>query len=847
MGITLVSEFDAMALIAIFVSAFFAYLFQEYLIPRGLSGLQVAFPTGPKRYEVHTVTADRFEARELLKAPGMRNGLTVYIMALTGAILLAVEWLFYQLGWTEGVHMISLAMALVLIIFPAMISTGVSMSTQIITRVGGKRATLQEASTFRNGVGVTITILWFTALVMIWYIMGLAEIGLDRKLALIGCLAFAPGFVAYGRVMGSSWIALAESSKLLSKGEPSAFYPHKPRARKQFISTLVRLNTAAMPYIAFNTLASLVLLAVDPSMFEHTQRVYDLPEYRPQNSIMEEGGIIGFYAIELFSHISEAGIRVPLVTIVLLFLLLNVAIVGFLFVYEVARILFLDVADVSGKGGIRLADSRLLRSERSQQANVLNFCFTGFAGQSMLLLALAMLTFWDSQYLPQGAECGSWQDSVCQVIRKDALEEMTWMLASGGQIVFLGIWTLSRRTGQRLEDISFDAEANENRIQLEAIEGMIYRKGEAFTDLIAQDEWSKAIAKMELLYEDHGEESIEGLSLVRRTEASMELLMGIGRWDQAEQVSLSFLALRAGRTAEIARMILAASSLAQRDINEASPRLDYLGEEDIEAARLKWIACILDPTQKLSSQARMMLRLDPITKQNIDLIERYSEGVPAGKIPWKYKPASKLHILGEIARYRLWSQSDIALDKLESWAKKNDIDMFEWPHGQTARALLYLDRGMKASALNIVEKTMKIHPRHPHLRRLAIHLATQGKMNMPELEKTGLIWADTMDGKWEEKWPQSHNVVAPPVINVAAMKLHSWNANAWTARKDMDSLVSGRNSWKKLDWSNTPLANHLIMTGLIATVSGVPIDLGMPGWINIKACRKAKLLDLASK
>ena len=325
----------------------------------------------------------------------------------------------------------------------------------------------------------------------------------------------------------------------------------------------------------------------------------------------------------------------------------------------------------------------------------------------------------------------------------------------------------------------------------------------------------------------------------------MELLMGIGRWDQAEQVSLSFLALRAGRTAEIARMILAAASLAQRDINEASPRLDYLGEEDIEAARLKWVACILDPTQKLSSQARMLLRLDPITKQNIDLIERYSEGIPASNIPWKYKPGSKLHILGEIARYRLWSQSDIALDKLESWAKKKEIDMFEWPHGQTARALLYLDRGMKASALNIVEKTMKIHPRHPHLRRLAIHLATQGKMEMPESENTGLIWADTMDGKWQEKWSQSHNVVAPPVINDPTMKLHAWNANAWTARKGMESsLVAGRNGWKKLDWSNTPLANHLIMTGLIATVSGVPIDLGLPGWINIKACRKAKLLDL---
>ena len=844
MGIELVSDFDIMAFFAVGLSVSLAYLFQEYLIPRGLSGLQVAFPTGPKRYEVHTVTADKEEAKKLLKAPGMRNGLTVYVMALTGAILLAVEWLFYQLDLSEGLHMFSISAALVLIVFPAMISTGVSMSTQLITRTGGNRATMQGASTFRSGTGINITILWFTALLMLWYIMGLAEIDLDRRLALTGLLAFAPGFIAYGRVMGSSWTALVESSKLLSKGKPSAFYPYKPRARKQVIATLVWLNSAAMPFIAFNTLVSLILLAIDPTMFEHTQRVLDLPEYRPQSTIMEEGGVLGFYAIELFSHISESGIRVPLVTMVLLFLLLNVAVIGFLFVYEVARILFLDIADVSGKGGIRLADSRLLRSERSQQANVLNFCFTGFAGQSMLLLALAMLTFWDSQYLPQGNECGTWEDSICQVVSKNALEELTWMLAAGGQVVFLGIWVMSRRTGQRLEDVTFDATANQKRIQLEAIEEMIYRKGEAFTDLIAADEWSKAIAKMELLYEDHGEESIEGLSLVRRTEASMELLMGLGRWDQTEQVALSFLALRAGRTAEIARLILTASSLAQRDIPEVIPRLDFLADEDIEAARMKWITSILDPSKKIPNEIRVMLRLDPVTKRNIDLIRRYFEGVHASNLSWKMNPAGKLQILGDIARYRLWSQSDIALDKLEAWAEKNDLDMMTWPHGQTARALLYLDRGMVASAVNIVKKTMKLHPRHPHLRRLAIHLAFQGEIDMPIPEVTGLIWADTMDGDWETNWSTSHNVVAAPSITTNLMKKHSWNANSWVVRKNMTTVRSGKNGWKKVDWTNSPLANHLIMTGLVTTVGGVPIDLGFPGWINLKECEKAKLLDL---
>jgi len=844
MGIELVSDFDSMALVAMVLSALTSYLFQEYLIPRGLSGLQVAFPTGPRRYEVHTVTSSKEEAKELLKTPGMRNGLTVYVMALTGAILLGMEWLFYQMGLTEGLHQISLAVALILIIVPAMISTGVSMSTQIVNRTGGKRATLQGASTFRNGVGVSITILWFTSLLMLWYIMGFADVEFDRRLALTGCLAFAPGFIAYGRVMGSSWTALTESSKQLSKGEPSAFYPYKPKARKQFISTLVWINTAAMPYIAFNTFVSLILLTIDPTMFEHSQKVMELPEYRPQSSIMEEGGVIGFYAIELFANISESGIRVPLVTIVLLFLLLNVAVVGFLFVYEVARILFLDIADVSGKGGIRLADSRLLRSERSQQANVLNFCFTGFAGQSMLLLALAMLTFWDSQYLPQGSQCGTWQDSICQVIRKDALEEMTWMLASGGQVVFLAIWVLSRRTGQHLDDISFDAMANQKRIELESIEKMIYRQGEDFRKMIKSDNWSKAMEMMELLYEDHGEESIEGLSLVRRTEASMEMLMGFGRWDQAEQVALSFLALRAGRTAEIARVILTAASLAQRDIPEVIPRLDYLAEEDVESARLKWVTSVLDPSVKLSSSARALLRLDSLTKRNIDLLKRYKDGIPASDIPWKYNPPTKLHILGDIARFRIWSQPEIALDKLEAWVKRNDIDMDEWPHGQTARALLYMDRGMKASAINIVEKAMKKHPRHPHLRRLAIHFAVGGEMEMPATEKTGLIWADSMEGDLEKNWENSHNVVASPDNTSKPMKIHSWNANAWVARRETTVKNLGKKGWKKAVWSTQPYANYLIMTGIITTVGGVPIDLGLPGWIDFKACEKANLFDL---
>ena len=151
---------------------------------------------------------------------------------------------------------------------------------------------------------------------------------------------------------------------------------------------------------------------------------------------------------------------------------------------------------------------------------------------------------------------------------------------------------------------------------------------------------------------------------------------------------------------------------------------------------------------------------------------------------------------------------------------------------------------MKASAINIVEKTMKTHPRHPHLRRLAIQLAIQGEMEMPESETTGLVWADTMEGEWEKNWESSHNVVVPPSVTNNSMKNHAWNANAWASRRSNDKLMRGRSDGKKADWSNNPVANHLILTGLITTVGGVPIDLGMPGWINFKACEKAGLFDL---
>ena len=56
-----------------------------------------------------------------------------------------------------------------------------------------------------------------------------------------------------------------------------------------------------------------------------------------------------------------------------MFLLFNVAIVGFLFVYEVAEYFSWTLKMLRLREYKTFADSRLIRSERSQQAKVINF------------------------------------------------------------------------------------------------------------------------------------------------------------------------------------------------------------------------------------------------------------------------------------------------------------------------------------------------------------------------------------------------------------------------------------------------------------------------------------------
>jgi len=824
----------------LFLAFLTAWFFWRNVVPRQLRGLQVAFPTGEKTYEVHKVTSTVQDVRLLLARRGTRLGVVSYLMALTGSLVLLFEFFNYRGGGSAGYHAPSVAFALILIVAPAIISSGTSLGAQVIKPLGVSRATLQSNSNTRNASYMALTLAWLALAVAIGEVLKGMGTSKTTHYSVMALVAFSPAVLAYGRILGSSWHALKQSSSQIAQGGASPFHNHLPNARQQFIAQVVHLNLVAMPFVAVNTLISLVLLAYNPDMFVHSDRVLELPEYRIQTTYMEEGGLLGFGLIELFSHIPQAGIRVPIVTTLLLFLLLNVAAIGFLFVYEVARILFLDIQDVSGWGGIRLADSRLLRAEPIQQANVLNFCFTGFAGQSMLLLALAMVTFWDSSFLPQGDACGAWESSVCSVLQKDMLEQLTWMLASGGQVAFLMVWVVSRRRSTKLSEIVFDASMDEDRTRLRGMSDMIYLKQRPTSELLGKDDWNTAIERFDDATMNR-EATLVGLDMIRHTQAKMLLYCGLGRWDEAEELAVDLLALQGGRDAQIARLVLCATSLAQRDYKEAIPRLELLDNDDVEAVRIRWVTSLLSGQKHLSKQGISMISVDPLRKDNIRMLQAFEQGETILRATPPRQPAQRAMYLSQLARMRMAGESERALNHLERTLAGMEGET--WAHAELVAALLNHDSGRTRSAENALKTLAKQHPRHPHIRAVLHQFAQLGRAERPPSEPTKIHWILEREANWRASW-NLHNVAIPPIMDSTELKRHAVQANAWSLMLGSNvSQHSKKNIHKSLE-TEVPLGLFTHLQGITVTIGGMPVDLGLPAGINLKAAEKNGLLEM---
>ena len=376
----------------------------RFVIPHGLRGLRVAFQREENVYEIHILTKNTADARELLQDSRVRFGIQSYLWSLTGIAILLMEFL---ISYTQGIFELNqwvLFVAIILISIPALISILSSLDAQLKFKLRNRRADLELKGIYQRIIKMAILSIIWVGLTIIFRIIMREYFITDNSNRLNSStifFIFLPAIIAYGRVLGSSWNLLVKNKLLHARGKPTEINPEIPSKRGRILSTIVFITAITMPITALNTLLSLFATFMIPERFVHSESVFRFGDIAKQDTIMEEGGLLGFYAIELFSKIEIDIIRKPLVSAVLLFLILNIAVVGIAFVFEVARTMFLAVTHISGRAGIKLADNKLIRTERAQQADILSFCFSGFAGQSMFLLALAMMTFWDSTFLPQ--------------------------------------------------------------------------------------------------------------------------------------------------------------------------------------------------------------------------------------------------------------------------------------------------------------------------------------------------------------------------------------------------------------------------------------------------------------
>ncbi len=813
----------------------------HFLVPRSLLKLQIAFETGPDEYEVHRITETQEDARSLLSVPGSTFGIVMYLMAVTGVLALAMDILLSP----SIFYAHSLMILGILLGIPILMSPLSALSAQITGAAG-----VRKSSRSRNRF-----IRIFTGFFLLGLIVGLSTTVYEfltyrgwestQIYAWSVVVLLFPAILAYGRIMGSGWNALIQSKYNRARGRASTVNPDSPNAIGQFIATFVYVNALIMPITAINGMISYFIQYNGSfgDMFTHSTVVSErIPEFAEER-LMGEGGVLGFFMIEGIARIPELPVdwvRPTMAAVVVLFLILNVTIMGIAFVYEVARLMFLGVAEIGGRGGFSIAEPRVLRSERHQQGQVLNFCFSGFAGYTVLLLVVAMFSKFGS-FLPSPTSCSdligssrfsSQALSLCPDITESTFEELTWTLAVVGQFIFFLFWFISLPKGKVLRRAHFDLNAAKVR-QASLVARQGGRSAKTLMGRLVDDDHGYVRKKIyKLRNSDDARDRLE------RTRAEMLLAAAQGMWSVAEERATSALAQQGGSD-NTARKILGACALAQRDAHECTMRLSDLPQSDVEGLMMRWLASIFDPNVGSEFDTNLLpsILVTPAGRRIRDLLTRYPTWDPWSKDNERRDSVfDRRALLSDLALLRLTKQSQRALDLLQEAMGTLDEKDVVWPRGRVAEALLLLDVGRTPESVKILHALQRTHDEHPAVHGLHAILAERGLVAvnveqrqqwMPEVmlsvpEPSRIEWGEMIDQM--------------PTNPIAALRLgrrgedESLAANVW--------IASGSASHKGIHVTFNRLMDAWHIFGLmlaavcvILTIATPSVPLSMPGMI----------------
>ena len=850
-----------------------AFFVRRWFIPQQLKNLQVAFEIEDDLYEVHRITRTLRDSRRLLRVGRVGYGVLLYMMGLTGVLILISELLFDAAVFSK----FNLYIIATLILIPVFMSPWESLNSLLSTKRRDVRASLSTALIQRLFTLVLLVVVTLLVLVYGYQVEG----AITPEWLAFGMLTFmAPTIFAYGRIMGASWNMLLISKWRTTRGRKNPIDPEKNGIIGRLFSFLLVLFLLTMPLTALNGISTVlyVLISEPPNAEE----------------ILNYGGIIGYSIFLRIDVISEILFHWEFIKslpqFLSLYLTLNIAIVGLAFIFELTRNLILGGQTFGGMFGVTLDTPREIRAEKSAQARQLTFAFAGFSGYTvMLLIMVCYKEFGDLMPMT------SWLES------NDFDEEMrlltVWLFIAAGQVIFLLAWLLSISRFGHLRRLRFDLNPDERREGAVKLEG-----GDRLQHLVETAAYNEDIDLL-LRVQSHDFPGDQALIRQEQSRASMWEKALRGLWPDAIEESRKLLAQSGGDNDE-ARMIIATGYMAMRRLDAAREALHGLQQPEgyDEPEILSFVCEWLDPWNGSVTEDDLW---DWENNSAIDHLQMLLNMMRY----WKPKPNDfsvhndRISLVGQlsmVALLRAQRLYDEALDLAISLVRADPTGV----RPRIAVALCLLDIGQWHDAKTVLDELIKSDSQDPRVMALAVIFGygSKGKEHM----EVALMLDDNKEVK---KW-----VDVAPVNPYAALLQkggidEALNANVMiaaheAARRSMPPrfsssplakvfqylvllplwFVLGILGYQELGSSqgltilgsllflhfsynrfmrqqehqikhrdqrgmlkygrrlkrfkalpnreNIPIGTHLLLSGILVSVNGVVLDIGFPGWLS---------------
>ena len=740
-SVTQTEGFSMGLLWPLLTSIFVAVLVRRWFIPQQLKSLQVAFEIDDDLYEVHRITRTLKDSRRLLKEGLVGYGVLLYMMGLTGVLLLIAELMFDP----SNFYKVNLYVIGVLILVPVIISPWETLNGQLL----GRRTREVKASKTNDFIRrvITMALLIIVTLIVVVYGYSINGSITPTWLAFAMLTFMAPTILAYGRIMGASWNMLLISKWRTFRGRPNPIDPIIPSFVGRTFSFILVLFLLTMPITALNGIVTVLHVMLN----------------KPTNAeeVLNYGGIIGhsiFVRIDLISELLFHWEFIKaLPQFLSLYLTMNIAIVGLAFIFELTRNLILGGQTFGGLFGVTLDTPREIRTEKSAQARQLIFAFAGFSGYTVLLLVLVCYK-----------EFGSLMPMTAWLEGRGFDEEMrlltVWLFIGVGQAVFMVTWILSIVRFGSLRKLRFDLNPDERREGAVKVEG-----GDRLQQMVETAAYNEDIDLL-IRVQTHDFPGDQALIRQEQSRASMWEKALRGLWPQAIEESRKLLA-QAGGDDDEARMIIATGYMALRRLDAAREALHGLQQPEgyDEPELLSFVCEWLDPWNGTVTEDDLWDWENNSVIDHLQMLQnmmRYWNPQPK-ELSMHKDRVSLIGQLSMVALLRAQRKYDEALELALTLVRQDPLGV----RPRIAVSLCLLDTGEWHDAKSVLDELIKSDAKDPRVMALAV-IFGYGKKGKEHLEVSLLL----SDQKEKRRW-----VDAAPVNAFAGLAVKGGLDEAITA------------------------------------------------------------------